>query len=85
MGTVSAYILMITLFSLEVFAFVKKEYTWKFWGVNLLAYVVLMLMIFASNVEYFMILIYMIETILLFVLLFRVIFEQFRDLDTDDE
>lgn len=85
MGTISTYILVITLVSLEVFAFVNKEFTFKFTGIIALVYVVQILMMFVSDVSYFLVMVYLVETLMLNVLLFLTIVSRFQTDEEDDE
>lgn len=84
MGTISTYILVITLVSLEVFAFVNKEFTFKFTGIIALVYVVQILMMFVSDVSYFLVMVYLVETLMLNVLLFLTIVSRFQTEDDDE-
>jgi len=76
-GTISAYILLITLYALEIYAFVKKDFSVRFTLAIVVTYIIHLLLIFVSNVNYFMVLAYMFDTILLFIIILRTIIARF--------
>ena len=85
MINILTYIALLTTIMMELYCIIEKDYRVKFVSALTSVYIFSIILIFYSNVNEFILMVYLVETCILLYIVFRTIISGFNKPEEDDE